>query len=401
MNPALDVCIRGGGVVGRTLALLLARSPLKVGLVDQALSQAATAPILDVRAYALNHRSRQLLESVRAWPGESACSTVQEMIVHGDQADAVVRFRAADFGADALAWVVDVPALEQRLADAVGFQPGIQVLGEPAPAPLTIVCEGRASETRDTLGVRYERHPYGQRALAFRLRCQHGHGQSARQWFGADGSVLGVLPLPTPQVRQVPRSPAKGAADHDAGNFVAVIWSVPDGLAAELESLDDDEWVQRLAAAGGPGFATAYGEVALSSPRASWPLALAKADRWVGQTSPMQAWALAGDAAHTVHPLAGQGLNIGLGDAAALAQCVVGRQGGRDYWRPLHDIKPLRAYERERKAALLAVGTINDGLQRLFARDDAWARRLRNWGMGEFDRAGFVKSWIGREAMGL
>lgn len=403
MNPALDVCIRGGGVVGRTLALLLARSPLKVGLVDRELAHPGPGSEQDVRAYALNHRSRECLESVRAWPGESACCPITDMVVHGDQPDALARFRASEFGADALAWVVDVPSLERRLADALGFQPGIQVLDTAQPASLTIVCEGRTSSTRDELGVRYERHPYGQRALALRLRCEHGHEQTARQWFGADGAVLGVLPLPIPVAAPAAAMPGKGGSpgSADAGNFVAVIWSVPDALAAELESLDDDVLVQRLVAAGGPGFAAAYGDVAVSSPRATWPLAVAKADRWTGTLAPHHAWVLAGDAAHTVHPLAGQGLNIGLGDAAALAQCVVGRQGGRDYWRPLHDPKPLRAYERERKAALLAIGTVNDGLQRLFARDDAWARRLRNWGLSEFDRATFIKSWIGREAMGL
>lgn len=389
MKAALDVCIRGGGVVGRTLALLLARAPLRVGLVDPVLAAKRRPANADVRAYALNHRSREWLESVRAWPAEDAVCAIASMEVHGDEADAGVTFRAADHGADALAWVVDVPALEQRLADAIGFQAGIQVLAEPAPAPLTVVCEGRASQTREELGIDYEHHAYGHRALAARLHCEHPHDGIARQWFGPQGDVLGVLPLPA-------------GAQAAEGNFVAIIWSVPDAQATELEALDDAGFVRRLQAhPAAAGFAAAYGEVQLMGARASWPLAMARADRWVGAFDDTHAWALAGDAAHTVHPLAGQGLNIGLADAAALARCVAGRRDGRDYWRPLHDLKPLRAYERERKAALLAVGTVNDGLQRLFAREDTWSKRLRNWGMGEFDRARFIKSWLGREAMGL
>src|SRR6476661_8228611 len=144
MATVLDVCIRGAGIVGRALALLLAAERLRVGLVET-----PAAPGSDVRAYALNAASRQLLESVRAWPDEAHATPVLGMEVHGDE-DGTVRFHAGH--SPALAWIVDVPALEQRLAEALRFQPSVTALAAPAEAALTIVCEGRDSATRAAYG---------------------------------------------------------------------------------------------------------------------------------------------------------------------------------------------------------------------------------------------------------
>ena len=129
----------------------------------------------------------------------------------------------------------------------------------------------------------------------------------------------------------------------------------------------------------------------MASERAAWPLQLAQADRWCGP-----GWVLAGDAAHTVHPLAGQGLNLGLADARELAQVL----HEREYWRSVGDLKLLRRYERSRKADVLAMAGATDGLQQLFAQQaEPWAT-LRNWGMTGFDRSGPLKNWVARQAMG-
>ncbi|AVT19257.1 ubiquinone biosynthesis protein UbiH, partial [Paracidovorax avenae] len=113
--------------------------------------------------------------------------------------------------------------------------------------------------------------------------------------------------------------------------------------------------------------------------------------------APARSWALAGDAAHTVHPLAGQGLNLGLADAQALARVL--RE--RDYWRGVADQRLLRRYERERKAALLPMGWAMDSLQQLFSRHEGPVPWLRNWGMRGFERSGPLKDWVTRQAMGL
>ncbi len=366
MAPVLDVCIRGAGIVGRTLALLLARDRLRVGLVEA--HPPATGS--DVRAYALNAASRQLLESLRAWPDATQATPVLGMEVHGDEGGQV-NFRADH--SPALAWIVDVPALEQRLAEALRYQSLVTPLSEPARAGLTVVCEGRNSTTRAEFGVQYDVQPYGQHAVAARLECQKPHGHVARQWFSA-GEVLALLPL-------------GGEAPPVGGSSVALVWSVAQDRGERLLNCAPPEFEAAVEAASHG----ALGKVVLSGERAAWPLQLAKADRWCGP-----GWALAGDAAHSVHPLAGQGLNLGLADAQALAQVLP----EREYWRGVGDLKLLRRYERSRKADVLAMGAATDGLQQLFAQQHSAWSALRNWGMRGFDRSGPVKDWVVRQAAG-
>lgn len=370
MTTALDVCIRGAGIVGRTLALLLARDRLRVGLVDA--QAAAGGAGSDVRAYALNAASRELLERLRAWPDDQHATPVLGMEVHGDERG-VVRFTAQGQGASALAWIVDVAALEQRLAEALRYQPQVELLRAPAAAPLTVICEGKASASRAEFGVQFDAVPYHQRAIAARIHCEKPHGQVARQWF-AGGEILAFLPL-------------GGGDDGAAGNSVAIVWSVVEQHAADLLALDDKAFEAQLEAACHHDL----GGLKLASERAAWPLQRALADRWCGP-----GWVLAGDAAHTVHPLAGQGLNLGLADARELAQVL----HQREYWRSVGDVKLLRRYERARKADVLAMGWTTDGLQQLFARrSEPWSQ-LRNWGMAGFDRSGPLKRWVARRATG-
>ena len=373
MAQSFDICIRGAGVVGRTLALLLARERLNVALV----ANTARAPeAADVRAYALNAASRTLLESLRSWPDAEHATPVTHMRVQGDQ-DGEVHFDAAAQGVPALAWIVDVPALEIRLQDAVRFQPQVELVQAPVPAALTVVCEGRASRTRSELGAEFDIAPYPQHAIATRMACEKPHGQVARQWFSPDGSILAFLPL-----------------SGEGGSTVAVVWSVAPPQAAELLALEADAFAQRMQAAS----QGALGTLTLTSERATWPLQQAQARHWCGTlpTSPAAAWVLAGDAAHNVHPLTGQGLNLGLGDAQALAQVL----GGRDAWRSVSDLRLLRRYERQRKTALAPMGLATDGLHQLFSRPQGPWQMLRNWGMKGFDHSGPLKDWMARQAMG-
>ena len=371
MAQIFDVCIRGAGIAGRTLALLLARERLRVALVAP-----PKPPPVDVRAYALNRAAREVLQSVRGWPQAQHATAVQHMQVFADQG-AMVQFDAHAQGSEALAWIVDVPALHARLADAVEFQSAIDLVQEPVAAPLTVICEGRSSQTRQELGVEFDSTAYRQQAIATRLDCALPHGQIARQWFGNDGSILAFLPL-----------------NGEAGNSVAVVWSVPDSQVQTWLQADDETFTQHLYQAS----QGALGELHMSSARAHWPLQQAQAKRWCGHWpgDADRAWVLAGDAAHNVHPLAGQGLNLGLADVQALALALAQRQG----WRALSDLRPLRSYERQRKAALLPMALTMDGLQQLFTRPEGAAQALRNWGMQGFERSGPLKTWVARQAMG-
>ncbi len=373
-----DVCIRGGGVVGRTLALLLAHQRLRVTLVaPKFVPPASQSPSghSDVRAYALNLASRKLLESVRAWPDEMHATAVREMQVHGDNGGEV-HFATHD---SALAWIVDVPALEARLAEAAKFQPSIEVVsghaqdaldGPHRKAKLTVICEGKSSRTRNEYGVDFTVTPYRQTAIAARVDCEVPHGQIARQWF-ANGEILAFLPL-------------SGAE----GNSVAIVWSLNQQHAEELQALDDEAFQMALETAS----SNALGKLKMSSERAAWPLQLSKANRWVGP-----GWALAGDAAHTVHPLAGQGLNLGLADAAELARVLA----EKEEWRSVGDERLLRRYERARQPDMLAMIAATDGLQKLFEPQHVWIKSARNLGMSGFERSGMLKSWIAKRAMGI
>ncbi|MES2889660.1 MAG: FAD-dependent monooxygenase [Pseudomonadota bacterium] len=373
--PSTDVLIQGAGVVGRTLALCLGPLGLRV-----ALRQPANAPIEgdDVRAYALNAASVALLRQIKVWDAlpPHAVTPVYDMQVHGDDTDAALSFSAWQQGVPALAWIVDVSALETALATAVRFAPHIDTLAAEAPAPavsLTAVCEGRQSLTRDAVAsVTVQRTDYGQTAIAARLHTPVPHAGVARQWFRSP-DVLALLPC---------------SADSAGAPAYALVWSLPHLRAAELMAAPDDEFEAALAQAV-PGSAD-IGPLRLASARRAWPLSRLEVDPWCGP-----GWVLVGDAAHGVHPLAGQGLNLGLGDIAALVQVLARREA----WRSVGDVKLLRRYARQRVLPTQAMGELTGGLVHLFAHPSPWVRELRNRGLGLVQHAPGLKRWLTSRAL--
>lgn len=365
---AVDVCIRGSGVVAHTLALALSRQGLTVAVQARGERPARAA---DVRAYALNAASVALLESLKVWQAlpPDARTAVYDMQVRGDAA-ALLRFSAWQQHARELAWIVDTAALEAELSAALRYAPHVSTTDAPVPSALLVLAEGRASATREELGVVFQTHDYGQRAIAARLTSDHPHAGLARQWFNAP-DVLALLPLDWPR----------------AGQSLALVWSLPEERAQALLAMPEAGFEAALMDA----TAGEAGSLRLASERAAWPLALARAERVHGP-----GWVLVGDAAHLVHPLAGQGLNLGLADVHSLARVLQEREP----WRTLGDERLLARYARERALPVQAMTALTDGLMRLFSRPEPWARELRNRGLALVNSAAPLKRWLATRALG-
>lgn len=385
-----DVRVLGAGIVGRSLALALSRQGLRVALHAEAprAGAAAVAGVTgihgvggasadrrtDLRGYALNAASVALLRSLKVWDAlpEHAATPVYEMRIQGDAQGAGLDFSAWQQRVDALAWITDAALLERELGTAVRFAPHVTEVDAASEvrAPLTAVCEGKSSTTRTAFGIDFERRDDGNLAIAARLTASLPHRGTARQWFRSP-DVLALLPFDAPQ----------------PGCSYALVWSMPVERARELLALDAPGFEARLMQATG-GEA---GELQLGSPRASWPLTTGSASAWSGP-----GWVLLGDAAHAVHPLAGQGLNLGLADVAALVETL----RTREVWRPLGDEKLLRRYARERSAPTWAMGQMTDGLLQLFGHDAPVLRELRNRGLTLVNSLVPLKRWLTAQALG-
>jgi 2-polyprenyl-6-methoxyphenol hydroxylase-like FAD-dependent oxidoreductase len=222
-----DVCVLGAGVVGQSLALSLARLGFQVALV----SQPAEAARVDVRAYALNAASVGLLKSLKVWDAlpPRAATPVYDMHIEGDAASGLLEFSAWQQRFGELAWIVDAPVLEQSMAAAVRYAPHVTLVAEKVEASLTALCEGKASATREALGVTWDRHDYGHTAIAARLSGDVPHANTARQWF-RQPDVLALLPFEAPQ----------------PGRSHALVWSRPEARAQELMALDGPAFEQML-----------------------------------------------------------------------------------------------------------------------------------------------------------
>lgn len=374
-----DVCISGAGPVGMTLALALARQGLKVALRAErpapqapASSSAVQQPqAQDVRAYALSPASVGLLASLKVWDAlpADARTIVHDMWIDGDEPGHRLHFSAWRQRVEGLAWIVDAAALQQALSAALAFAPHVDRVEVEVPSSLRVLAEGRDSQSRAALGVRVQTEPYGQTAVVARLVGDRPHAGLARQWFrGPD--VLALLPFDRPR----------------PGLSFALVWSLPDERAHALLASEPAAFSQALTEA----TAGLAGPLHLNGERAAWPLRLARAHPICGP-----GWVLVGDAAHVVHPLAGQGLNLGLGDVACLARVL----GERERWRPLGDERLLRRYARERWGPTASMAWLTDGLLHLFAERHEGLRSLRNQGLSLLDRLPPLKNRLVARAL--
>ncbi len=377
-QAVFDVTVVGRGAVAAAAALALSQAGLRTACIGPhgdsaarpgAAGTAAASPAVpaddwDSRVFALSPSSRRLLQSLRIWDALDAAriAPVYDMrVCPGPAATdaAELHFDAYEARVDALAWIVEGGNLAAACERALGFSAvtafdasvtGVDA-GTAARATLSlddgrrigtrllVGADGAQSMTRRLCGIHADVHEYPQTAVVANFAGARPHRDTACQWFGAHG-VLAMLPLP--------------------GERFSMVWSAPHALAAELVGLPPQELVQRVAGVAGVAFAG----LRVIGPAQAFPLKRVDCRSMIGERL-----ALVGDAAHVVHPLAGQGMNLGFGDVAALADVL----GGREPHRDAGDRMLLRRYERARREAVMAMRVTTDALQRLFD-DRAMAR---------------------------
>jgi ubiquinone biosynthesis UbiH/UbiF/VisC/COQ6 family hydroxylase len=378
------VVIAGGGPVGMALAASLGGFDVRV--IEGAPARSSPWPDeYDVRVYAVSPGTREFLRDIGAWERLDAerVAAVRRMEIFGDEG-ARLAFSARPSAA--LAWIVEAGrlggAIEAQAASCanVSISHGARAVafgaeaahayaeleaGERIEGDLLVGADGPDSRVRSQLAMPFEEEPYAEAAIVANFATEYEHGSVARQWFRADG-VLAWLPLP--------------------GKRISIVWSTPLAHADTLAALDPREFERRVRDAGG----AALGDLQLISPLARFNL------RSVRVADPVAPGvALIGDAAHAVHPLAGQGVNLGFQDARLLAEVLASRSAVE---RP-GDLRVLRRYARERREDVTAMHFVTDGLDKLFGSGDRGARAFRNLGLRLVDSQPWAKAALVQRAM--
>lgn len=380
-SPEFEVAIVGGGLAGAALARALRGA--RVAFLAQPPPQRAAANALDARVYAISPGNAAFLERTGAWKSipQDRLAPVRAMRVFGDDGKAHIEFDAYRSGAAELAWIVEDAELQAALRSGVEVFSGAECErieanaervalslsdGTALRAKLVVGADGARSVVRAQAGIAVREQAYGQAAVVANFACERPHRDVAWQWFQG-GPVLALLPLP--------------------GERVSMVWSVAEAEASRLMALAPEELCATVAAASQHALG-ALGPV--TAPRA-FPLRRLRARRMSAPRT-----ALLGDAAHVIHPLAGQGANLGLQDARALAEVLSGREPFRDPG----ELRLLRRYERGRAEAVTSMDAVVHGLHGLFGsgRSEALAS-LRNAGLNLADRLPVLKNLLIRQAM--
>lgn len=385
-----DVIVIGSGLVGASFARALEGSGLSLALLD-ARAPAAPGDALqwDTRVYAVSPGSVAFLERLDAWRRlePDRVSAVEHMRICGDDGESRLEFSAYEAGVRELAYIIESGRLQAALDSTLAGQERLAVLRPAAPASLAVgsdraalaLADGRTltarlvvgadggdSWVRRQAGIDATTTSYRQVGVVANFACERPHRGTACQWFRSDG-VLALLPLP--------------------GERVSMVWSTGERHAAELLALPGQELCARVEQASG----LALGALQPVTAAAGFPLRLMRVH---ALTAPRLA--LIGDAAHSVHPLAGQGVNLGFGDARVLADVLRERVPGQD----CGEASLLRRYQRARREKIALMQFTTDGLQRLFSASLPGVRPLRNIGLFLTGALPPVKNFLVQQALG-
>jgi ubiquinone biosynthesis UbiH/UbiF/VisC/COQ6 family hydroxylase len=381
----VDVVIVGGGLAGLALAAALRRSALSVALVE---GKAPGFPEgWDSRVYAISPANARFLDALGAWNHMDATrlEAVRAMEIHGD-AGGRLDFTAYGSGVSELAWILESSLMQRELWETVKRQGNLTLFcparpqalaletdaalltlddGRTIAARLIVAADGAESWTRSAAGIDARFDPYDQLGVVANFATELPHRGTAFQWFRQDG-VLAWLPLP--------------------GNRISMVWSAPEERGRELLALDRAALCAQVAEAGNQRL----GALELITAAAGFPLRLMRAPKMVAPRL-----ALIGDAAHTIHPLSGHGINLGFQDAQVLATVLCDKPGHVD----CGDLALLRGYERARKEEVVTLQTVTDSLHDLFGPAAGSLQRLRNFGLNLTNTLPVVKNLLVRYAL--
>ncbi len=390
-----DILIAGGALNGSVLALALANAGLTVSVIDPVTGAEQGADEFDGRGYALALTSQQLLKAVGAWQDiEQHAQPLLEIKVSDGRAGEgaspfVLEFNHAEIEEGPMGYMVEDRFLRRALRAKIADHGGITLIegssvvdqrtmpgqvqavlasGQTLGGAVLIGCDGRRSQTAQRAGIKRTGWDYGQTALVCAIQHELPHNGIAHQFFMPPGP-LAILPLP--------------------GNQSSIVWTESHAQAARINALNDADYLQVLR----PRFGDFLGQISLAGARFSYPLNLTLANSFVAERI-----ALVGDAAHGVHPIAGQGLNAGLKDVGALAEVLtLAKRRGEDIGRA--DV--LARYQQWRRFDVATLALATDGINRLFSNDNTLVRTGRDLGLGLVNAWPELRRSFIREAAGL
>lgn len=387
-----DIVIVGGGMVGATLACALGDSPLKVVLLEAGSGRYDLPEQgFELRVSAITRASQRIFETLGVWPGIVArrISPYRDMHVWDAGGEGVIHFDSAEIGEAALGHIIENNVITAALYERLSAFENVEVITNTHPASITIEAEnaslalingnciktrliigadGSRSAVRQQFAISVRGWDYDHTAVVTYVKTEKPHRETAWQRFLPTGP-LAFLPLPD--------------------NYSSIVWSTQPQHAKQLTDMNDADFCHAL----GEAFAYTLGRIESTGPRASYPLRFFVANDYVKPRL-----ALVGDAAHTIHPLAGQGVNLGLADVASLAEVLMDAvTQGKD----IGAMSVLRRYERWRKADSMSLFVAMDSLKRLFGSEHPGIRWIRNFGLSLTNQITPLKNHLVRSAMGL